>query len=140
MREFQTKKIHLAIVVDEYGGTSGIVTDKDIYEELFGSVKDEIDDVSDDYIIKDAEGNIRVSGKTTLYDFERYFHQNLKSFQNSDIITIGGYMMERYPDLKKGESIELEGFRFTLDDIQQGFMRWFIVEGPKTNDQAKKEE
>ena len=48
--------------------------------------------------------------------------------------------MERYPDLKKGESIELEGFRFTLDDIQQGFMRWFIVEGPKTNDQAKKEE
>ena len=48
--------------------------------------------------------------------------------------------MERYPDLKKEESIELEGFRFTLDDIQQGFMRWFIVEGPKTNDQAKKEE
>ena len=116
------------------------MTDKDIYEELFGSVKDEIDDVSDDYIIKDAEGNIHVSGKTTLYDFERYYHRNLKSFQNSDIITIGGYMMERYPDLKKEETVELEGFRFTLDDIQQGFMRWFIVEGPKTNDQAEKEE
>lgn len=40
--------------------------------------------------------------------------RTIKSFQNSDIITIGGYMMERYPDLKKGESIELEGFRFTL--------------------------
>lgn len=140
LRLMISKHTPIVLVVDEYGGTSGIVTDKDIYEELFGSVKDEIDDVSDDYIIKDAEGNIRVSGKTTLYDFERYFHQNLKSFQNSDIITIGGYMMERYPDLKKEESIELEGFRFTLDDIQQGFMRWFIVEGPKTNDQAKKEE
>lgn len=140
LRLMISKHTPIVLVVDEYGGTSGIVTDKDIYEELFGSVKDEIDDVSDDYIIKDAEGNIRVSGKTTLYDFERYFHQNLKSFQNSDIITIGGYMMERYPDLKKEESIELEGFRFTLDDIQQGFMRWFIVEVPKTNDQAKKEE
>lgn len=140
LRLMISKHTPIVLVVDEYGGTSGIVTDKDIYEELFGSVKDEIDDVSDDYIIKDAEGNIHVSGKTTLYDFERYFHRNLKSFQNSDIITIGGYMMERYPDLKKEETVELEGFRFTLDDIQQGFMRWFIVEGPKTNDQAKKEE
>ena len=135
-----SKHTPIVLVVDEYGGTSGIVTDKDIYEELFGSVKDEIDDVSDDYIIKDAEGNIRVSGKTTLYDFERYFHQNLKSFQNSDIITIGGYMMERFPDLKKDGQVEFEGFRFTLADVQQGFMRWFIVEKLNTDNQTEKEE
>ncbi|MBA1392710.1 CBS domain-containing protein, partial [Lactobacillus sp. XV13L] len=121
------KHTPIVLVVDEYGGTSGMVTDKDIYEELFGTVKDEIDDVSDDYIIKDEGGNIRVSGKTTLYDFARYFHRDLKSFQNSDIITIGGYMMEHYPDLKKNESVELEGFRFTLDSTEQGFMRWFVV-------------
>lgn len=133
LRLMISKHTPIVLVVDEYGGTSGIVTDKDIYEELFGSVKDEIDDVSDDYIIKDAEGNIRVSGKTTLYDFERYFHQNLKSFQNSDIITIGGYMMERFPDLKKDGQIEFEGFRFTLADVQQGFMRWFIVEKLNTD-------
>ena len=102
-----SKHTPVVLVVDEYGGTSGIVTDKDIYEELFGSVKDEIDDVSDDYIIKDKEGNVHVSGKTTLYDFERYFHTDLKAFQDSDIITIGGYMMEHYPNLKKGESVEL---------------------------------
>lgn len=122
------KHTPIVLVVDEYGGTSGIVTDKDIYEELFGSVKDEIDDVSDDYIIKDKDGNVRVSGKTTLYDFERYFHTDLKAFQDSDIITIGGYMMEHYPNLKKNESITLEGYKFTLDSIEQGFMRWFIVE------------
>lgn len=140
LRLMISKHTPIVLVVDEYGGTSGIVTDKDIYEELFGSVKDEIDDVSDDYIIKDAEGNIRVSGKTTLYDFERYFHQNLKSFQNSDIITIGGYMMERFPDLKKDGQIEFEGFRFTLADVQQGFMRWFIVEKLNTDNQTEKEE
>ena len=130
-----SKHTPIVLVVDEYGGTSGIVTDKDIYEELFGSVKDEIDDVSDDYIIKDKDGQVHVSGKTTLYDFERFFHTDLKAFQDSDIITIGGYMMEHYPNLKKGESIELEGYKFTLDSIEQGFMRWFIVEPIKDKDQ-----
>ncbi|OUQ78060.1 hemolysin family protein [Lactobacillus gallinarum] len=132
-----SKHTPIVLVVDEYGGTSGIVTDKDIYEELFGSVKDEIDDVSDDYIIKDKEGNVHVSGKTTLYDFERYFHIDLKAFQDSDIITIGGYMMEHYPNLKKGETIELEGYKFTLDSIEQGFMRWFIVAPINAKGKAK---
>lgn len=133
------KHTPIVLVVDEYGGTSGIVTDKDIYEELFGSVKDEIDDVSDDYIIKDKNGNIHVSGKTTLYDFERYFHTDLKAFQDSDIITIGGYMMEHYPNLKKDESIELEGYIFKLDSIEQGFMRWFIVKPVEKDDDDSEE-
>ncbi|WP_242368369.1 hemolysin family protein [Lactobacillus intestinalis] len=133
------KHTPIVLVVDEYGGTSGIVTDKDIYEELFGSVKDEIDDVSDDYIIKDKDGNIHVSGKTTLYDFERYFHTDLKAFQDSDIITIGGYMMEHYPNLKKDESVELEGYIFKLDSIEQGFMRWFIVKPVEKDDDDSEE-
>lgn len=133
------KHTPIVLVVDEYGGTSGIVTDKDIYEELFGSVKDEIDDVSDDYIIKDKDGNIHVSGKTTLYDFERYFHTDLKAFQDSDIITIGGYMMEHYPNLKKDESVELEGYTFKLDSIEQGFMRWFIVKPVEKDDDDSEE-
>ncbi len=122
------KHTPIVLVVDEYGGTSGIVTDKDIYEELFGSIKDEIDDVSDEYIIKDEQGVIKVSGKTTLYDFERYFHDKVKHFQNSDIITVGGYMMEHYPDLTKGKSVTLEGYKFKLTSVEQGFMRWFAVE------------
>lgn len=121
------KHTPIVLVVDEYGGTSGIVTDKDIYEELFGSVKDEIDDVSDDYIVRDQEGQVHVSGKTTLYDFERFFHADLPSFQDSDIITIGGYMMEHYPNLKKNDTVDLEGYEFKLESIEQGFMRWFVV-------------
>lgn len=134
------KHTPIVLVVDEYGGTSGIVTDKDIYEELFGTVKDEIDDVSDDYIIKDKQNNIHVSGKTTLYDFARYFRRDIKSFQDSDIITIGGYMMEHYPNLKKGDKVELENFEFKLDDIEQGFMRWFIVKDLGKKAEAPREE
>ena len=126
----------IVLVVDEYGGTSGIVTDKDIYEELFGTIKDEIDDVSDEYIIRDDHDQIHVSGKTTLYDFERYFHVKIKAFQDSDVITIGGYMMEHYPDLEQGQSIEFGGFKFKLNSVEQGFMRWFIVSKLKD---AKKE-
>lgn len=129
------KHTPIVLVVDEYGGTSGIVTDKDIYEELFGSIKDEIDDVSDEYIIRDKDGKVRVSGKTTLYDFERFYHKKLKAFQDSDIITIGGYMMEHYPDLIKGDSVTVEGYKFEVAEIEQGFMRWFNVE--KLNDNSK---
>lgn len=131
------KHTPIVLVVDEYGGTSGIVTDKDIYEELFGSIKDEIDDVSDEYIIKDKDGQVHVSGKTTLYDFERYFHHKLLAFQDSDIITIGGYMMEHYPDLQKDQVVTLEGFDFKLVALEQGFMRWFIVKPAKKQAAAK---
>lgn len=133
----------IVIVVDEYGGTSGIVTDKDIYEELFGSVHDEINDVSDEYIIKQKDGTIQVSGKTTLYDFERYYHTKLPVFQDSDILTVGGFFMDNYPELKINETITIKPFDFKLVQIDHGFMSQFIVRAhpapitAKTNDTAK---
>ncbi len=121
------KQTPIVVVVDEYGGTSGVVTDKDIYEELFGAVHDEIDDVSDDYIIKQDDGTVKVSGKATLYDFERYFHTKLPDFQESDIITVGGFFMENYPNLQVNETEEIGQFTFKLTEIEHGFMNWFTV-------------
>lgn len=122
-----SKQTPIVVVVDEYGGTSGIVTDKDIYEELFGSVHDEIDDVSDEYIIKQSDGTVKVSGKTTLYDFERYFRDKVPEFQDSDIITIGGYLMENNSDLKVNQTIKLDHYEFKLTEVEHGFMNWFSV-------------
>ena len=123
------KQTPIAVVVDEYGGTSGIVTDKDIYEELFGTVKDEIDDVSDEYIIADPEhkGVYHVSGKTTLYDFERFFHTKVPGFDNSEIITIAGYILENYPTIKLGDTIYLDKFKFTVTAFSRGYVDWFDV-------------
>lgn len=121
------KQTPIVVVVDEYGGTSGIVTDKDIYEELFGAVHDEIDDVSDDYIIKQDDGSVKVSGKATLYDFERYFHTKLPVFQESDIITVGGFFMENHPELTVGQTFTISRFHFKLTEIEHGFMNWFSV-------------
>lgn len=136
------KQTPIVVVVDEYGGTSGIVTDKDIYEELFGTVKDEIDDVSDEYIIKgDKPDTYRVSGKTTLYDFERYFRTKVSGFDQSDIITIAGYIMEDYPDIKLHDSIDIDRYTFTVVDYQRGYVNWFeVTEHPAPEVKADEEE
>ncbi len=121
------KQTPIVIVVDEYGGTSGIVTDKDIYEELFGTVKDEIDVVSDEYIIQNEDKSYNVSGKTTLYDFERYFKTDIKAFQESDIITIGGYILDKFPNLRQDSEVDLDNFHFKVAEFDHGFADWFKV-------------
>ena len=123
----------IVVVSDEYGGTSGIVTDKDVYEELIGTVKDEIDDVSDEYILTTDDKNIfKVSGKTTLYDFERYFRTDVKEFEDSDVITIGGVLQEKHPDLKLGDEFQLDRFHFVVSDFERGFVHWFkVTVGPE---------
>ncbi|WP_155287056.1 hemolysin family protein [Lacticaseibacillus zhaodongensis] len=130
----------IVVVSDEYGGTSGIVTDKDIYEELFGTVKDEIDDVSDEYILKTDKDNVfKVSGKTTLYDFERFFRDDIPDFEKSDIITVGGSMMESNPEIKQGDEIDLGRYHFLVSDYERGFVKWFTVTVDPEPNKSKKE-
>ncbi|BDR58094.1 hemolysin family protein [Xylocopilactobacillus apicola] len=127
LQEMISKHTPIVIAVDEYGGTSGIITDKDIYEELFGSVRDEIDDVSDEYIQENPDQTFAVSGKTTLYDFERYFKVEIESFEESESTTIAGYISELNPEMKVNDSIIIDQFNFTAQKIRRGFITWFLV-------------
>ena len=128
LQQMIRRQAPIVVVADEYGGTSGIVTDKDIYEELFGTVKDEIDDVSDEYILATDKDNVyKVSGKTTMYDFERFFHTDIPDFENSDVVTVGGSIIELYPNLKQNDEIELGRFTFKVIDYDPGFFDWFEV-------------
>lgn len=122
-----SKKTPIVVVVDEYGGTSGIVTDKDIYEELFGTVKDEVDNVSEEYIVKDKNGSYDVSGKTTLYDFERYFKTDIKEFEESDIVTLAGFIIDKYPRTHLGSVVHIGKFDLKVTDYDHAFINKFNV-------------
>ena len=117
----------IVVVVDEYGGTSGIITDKDIYEELFGTVRDEIDDANDQYIFKQPNGTFQVNGKMTTYDFERYFNVDIKDFESTDTVTLAGYIIDNYPDVKSNDVVHLENFDLKVLDYENSFINWFEV-------------
>ncbi len=120
-------RVPMVVVVDEYGGTSGIITDKDIYEELFGTVRDEIDNVSDNMISKIDKNQYRVDGKTTIYDFERFFHVELKDSEDSDVVTLSGYVLDNYHNIHEGETIKLADLDLKIQDYRHSYIDSFIV-------------
>ena len=139
------KQVPIVVVQDEYGGTSGIITDKDIYEELFGTVGEEIDHATSDMIEKkepDSKGNptYEVSGKMPLADFERYFHTSIEQFDNSEVTTLTGFFLERQYDLKVGQPIRVENFSFTPLDLQNAYVNKFKVVYIKPKKKADKDD
>ena len=119
LKEFQEKKIHLAIVVDEYGGTSGIVTLEDIIEEIVGDINDEFDD--DDIIYSKLDStNYVFEGKTTLKDFYRIINISGENFENKkgEADTVAGFIIENTGNLPdKGEKINFENYKFSIEGV-----------------------
>ena len=147
LQEMIKKQVPIVVVQDEYGGTSGIITDKDIYEELFGTVGEEIDHATSDMIEKkepDSKGNptYEVSGKMPLDDFERYFNTKIDQFENSEVTTLTGFFLERQYDLKVGQPIRVDSFSFIPLDLQNAYVNKFkvIYIIPKKNTQSKKKD
>ena len=136
------KQVPMVIVQDEYGGTSGIVTDTDIYEELFGTIGEEIDHVQADMIEKtqpDSQGNptFKVSGKMPLDDFMRYFKISIPQFEQTQVSTLTGFFLEQQYDLKVGQPIRVENFSFTPLDLENAYVNEFRVTVIKTKAKAK---
>ena len=147
LQEMIKKQVPIVLVQHEYGGTSGIITDKDIYEELFGTVGEEIDHATSDMIEKkepDSKGNptYEVSGKMPLDDFERYFNTKIDQFENSEVTTLTGFFLERQYDLKVGQPIRVDSFSFIPLDLQNAYVNKFkvIYIKPKKNTQSKKKD
>ena len=126
LKQMIKKHVPMVVILDEYGGTSGIVTDRDIYEELFGTVKDEADDVSPDDIIDNGDGTYSVSGKTTLYDFERYFHFKDKYFEESESVTVAGYLLENYK-VRLGRLIQIGHLNIKVTKFNRNYIEWMTV-------------
>ena len=116
LREFQENKIHMAIVVDEYGATQGLVSLEDILEEVVGEISDESDEDESFYERLNANTYI-FDGKTHIVDFERVVdcEEDLFSDVQGRAETLAGLMLELRRDLlKKGDMVEAHGMRFTV--------------------------
>ena len=113
MREFRANRNHIAIVVDEYGGVSGLVTIEDVLEQIVGDIEDEYDfDESEDDVIPEANGRFRVKAQTEIADFNAQFGTD---FEAEEFHTVGGLLLKAFGRLpKRGETTTLEGFRFRV--------------------------
>jgi len=112
LREFQQKKVHLAVVVDEFGGTEGIITIEDILEEIVGEIHDEYDDVRK-AVEQSGDGSAIIDANMSIFDFNAQFQSALP--EASDYGTLAGFLQKstgRLPDLN--EEIRHSGFAFTI--------------------------
>jgi magnesium and cobalt transporter len=113
LREFRANRNHIAIVVDEYGGVSGLVTIEDVLEQIVGDIEDEYDfDESEDNIIPEANGRFRVKAQTEIGDFNAQFGTR---FEDEEFDTVGGLVLKAFGRLpKRGEATSFDGFRFRV--------------------------
>ncbi|WP_412986940.1 gliding motility-associated protein GldE [Pontimicrobium sp. IMCC45349] len=122
MQEFQEKKVHLAVVVDEYGGTSGLVSLEDVIEEIVGDISDEFDD--DDLIYSKLDDNNYVfEGKTTLKDFYRVIKLEEEAIfedHKGEAETIAGFVLEISGSFPKLNSkINFKNYVFTIEGLDK---------------------
>jgi magnesium and cobalt transporter len=113
LKEFRANRNHIAIVVDEYGGVSGLVTIEDVIEQIIGDIEDEYDfDETEDNILADKNGRFRVKALTEIADFNEHFGTG---FGDDDHDTVGGLVLSRFGRLpKRGESVVIDGISFQV--------------------------
>ncbi|HPD24701.1 MAG TPA: gliding motility-associated protein GldE [Bacteroidales bacterium] len=116
LKEFQTKKLHIAIVVDEYGGVSGIVTLEDILEEFVGEINDE-SDLEEKLFEKTAENEYIFDAKTSIVDFCKLLDIDYKDFQElkGESDSLAGLLLEIYGEIpEKNKTINVLNFEFSV--------------------------
>ncbi len=133
LRQFRDNRNHLAIVIDEYGRTAGLITIEDVLEQIVGEIKDEFDiadDAGDIFGLPDR--SFRVSGDTAIERVDEAFGVDLKQARQAedehDFDTLGGLIAHEMGHVPhRGESFELAGLRFVVLHTRAGAVRWFKV-------------
>ena len=130
LREFRANRNHMAIVVDEYGGVSGLVTIEDVLEQIVGEIEDEYDfDEASDNIIPEPGGRFRVKALTQIADFNAAFGTK---FSDETADTVGGLVIAHLGRLpKRGETILIDGLRFQVLRADSRRVYTLLVDKPK---------
>ena len=135
LKEFQELKMHMAVVVDEYGGASGVVTLEDVLEEIVGEITDEFDD--DDIVYtKVDENTFLFEGKTPLVDMYKVLDVDGKGFENvkGESDSIAGFLIEQSGKiLKNNESFEFEGIQFIVESSDKKRVKLVKIIKPISN-------
>lgn len=121
LKEFKTKKIHMAIVVDEYGGTSGIVTLEDVIEEIVGDINYEYDE-EDFFFSKIDSKNYIFDAKISIKDFCKKLELDEDDFEDKkgESETVAGFILEIYEQFpKKGDKIKFKNLTFTIESFDK---------------------
>jgi CBS domain containing-hemolysin-like protein len=121
LKEFQSKRVHLAIVVDEFGGTSGIVTMEDILEEIFGEINDEFDE-EEKFDSRINDNTFVFEAKTLINDMCKVMEIETDTFDQirNEADTVGGMLLEVSGDLPdQGEEIVISGFTFIVEAVDK---------------------
>jgi putative hemolysin len=115
LHELQRRKVHLAIVLDEYGGTAGLVTIEDLLEEIVGEIQDEYDE-EEPLIVKLSPDEARIDGRASIDDLAETFDLSLTLEDEDEFDTIGGLVYHRIGGVPKpGDQIEVNGLRLTVE-------------------------
>jgi len=116
LRDFKSQRTHIAIVIDEFGGTAGLVTIEDVLEEIVGDIRDEYDEEEQEIV---QEGNERfwVSGRVSLFDLSEVIGVD---FQREDVATVGGLVYDAFGRVPRaGEATTVSGFRVVVERVRR---------------------
>ncbi len=117
LEEFKSNRSHMALVVDEFGEVSGLVTIEDVLEEIVGEIEDETDQADDQKITQISSHEYSVSGLTEIEEFNEKFNT---TFEDTDFDTIAGYVMNKFGKFPVvNESIKLEKIKFTVSSANK---------------------
>ena len=116
MEEFKLRKTSIAIVVDEWGGTEGLVTLEDVVEEVMGEIRDPYDQ-EESNVLKQSDGSFIVDGSITIYDLEE--ETDIEFPEDRDYDTLGGFILDILTDIPQtGEQVEFNNMVFTVQTVE----------------------
>ncbi|MGM0875507.1 MAG: hemolysin family protein [Bacillota bacterium] len=118
--KMQKDRVHLAILMDEYGGTAGLVTVEDIIEEIVGDIRDEFDQDEVPDIQKRGDMHFVVDGKVLIYEINNMLGIDIN---DDDIDTLGGWILTQNIDCKQGDKLTYNGFEFHILDMEGHLIR-----------------
>jgi putative hemolysin len=141
LHEFQRRKVHIAIVLDEYGGTAGLVTIEDLLEEIVGEIQDEYD-TEEPRIVRLSDDEARVDGRADVDDLADLFDTQLELEDEDEYDTVGGLIYHRIGGVPSpGDVIEVDGLSLTVESTDgRRVGKVLVVRRPEENGDARPEE